>query len=131
MVPGSRYTRSRVSLHSVPASCDITSRYVHFPFCKDHLGITVFADARLIRVEFIPTVPHCSLSTLIGLAIRYKIQREFLLEIGWRLSVQVACDKHDHAEEINKQLADKERVMAALENPRLINIIESITSFRM
>ena len=25
----------------------------------------------LVRVEFVPTVPHCSLATLIGLCLRY------------------------------------------------------------
>lgn len=35
-------------------------------------GITV------IRVEFNPTVPHCSLATLIGLCIRVKLERHLL-----------------------------------------------------
>ena len=94
-------------------------------------GVTVLPDTRIIRVCFTPTVPHCSLSTLIGLAIRFKIEREFLLEAGWTLSIQVYPGTHNHAEEINRQLADKERVYAALENPRLINIIESMSSHRM
>lgn len=29
----------------------------------------------VLRVEYNPTVPHCSLATLIGLCIRIKIQR--------------------------------------------------------
>lgn len=29
----------------------------------------------VVRVEYNPTVPHCSLATLIGLCIRIKIQR--------------------------------------------------------
>lgn len=35
-------------------------------------GVTV------IRVEFNPTVPHCSLATLIGLCIRIKLERHLL-----------------------------------------------------
>lgn len=32
-------------------------------------------NVQVIRVEFNPTVPHCSLATLIGLCIRIKIER--------------------------------------------------------
>lgn len=32
----------------------------------------------VIRVEFNPTVPHCSLATLIGLCIRIKLERNLL-----------------------------------------------------
>ena len=32
----------------------------------------------VIRVEFNPTVPHCSLATLIGLCIRIKLERHLL-----------------------------------------------------
>ena len=35
-------------------------------------GVTV------IRVEFNPTVPHCSLATLIGLCIRVKLERHLV-----------------------------------------------------
>ena len=30
-----------------------------------------------IKIEFTPTVPHCHLTTLIGLCIRVKVEREF------------------------------------------------------
>lgn len=32
----------------------------------------------VIRVEFNPTVPHCSLATLIGLCIRVKLERHLV-----------------------------------------------------
>ena len=32
----------------------------------------------VIRVEFNPTVPHCSLATLIGLCIRVKLERHLM-----------------------------------------------------
>jgi len=91
----------------------------------------VSPELRFIRISFTPTVPHCSLSTIIGLAIRHKIDQEFLLEEGWKLSVKVSPGSHDKEVEINKQLSDKERVYAALENPKLIQIINSIIRCRM
>jgi metal-sulfur cluster biosynthetic enzyme len=33
-------------------------------------------DYYAIKVTFVPTVPHCSLATTIGLSIRYKLQQE-------------------------------------------------------
>lgn len=32
----------------------------------------------VIRIEFNPTVPHCSLATLIGLCIRVKLERHLV-----------------------------------------------------
>jgi hypothetical protein len=95
------------------------------------LGLRICSELCLIRIVFTPTVPHCSLSTLIGLAIRYKIETEFLVQIGWKILIEVSAGTHDQANEINRQLRDKERISAALENPRLIKMIESITSPRM
>lgn len=95
------------------------------------LGLRICTELCLIRIVFTPTVPHCSLSTLIGLAIRYKIETEFLVQIGWKILIEVSVGTHDQANEINRQLRDKERISAALENPRLIKMIESITSPRM
>jgi metal-sulfur cluster biosynthetic enzyme len=95
------------------------------------LGLRICTELCLIRIVFTPTVPHCSLSTLIGLAIRYKIETEFLVQIGWKILIEVSAGTHDQANEINRQLRDKERISAALENPRLIKMIESITSPRM
>jgi|LauGreDrversion4_2_1035121.scaffolds.fasta_scaffold11241_5 metal-sulfur cluster biosynthetic enzyme len=94
-------------------------------------GVCIHSELSLVRIQFTPTVPHCSLSTLIGLAIRYKIETEFLVQIGWKLLIQISPGSHEQASEINRQLSDKERVSAAFENPRLIKMIESITSHRM
>jgi metal-sulfur cluster biosynthetic enzyme len=33
-------------------------------------------DYYAVKVTFVPTVPHCSLATTIGLSIRYKLQQE-------------------------------------------------------
>lgn len=76
----------------------------------------------VVRVEFNPTVPHCSLATLIGLCIRVKIERNLTHNI--KLDIFIKKGAHSTEDEINKQINDKERVGAALENPNLKNLVE-------
>uniref|UniRef100_A0A674HEY3 Cytosolic iron-sulfur assembly component 2A n=1 Tax=Taeniopygia guttata TaxID=59729 RepID=A0A674HEY3_TAEGU len=66
-------------------------------------------DEYLVIIRFTPTVPHCSLATLIGLCLRIKLQR---------------CLPFRHKVQFNKQINDKERVAAAMENPNLREIVE-------
>lgn len=40
-----------------------------------------------------------------------------------QIKVDIAEGTHNTADEINKQLADKERVAAALENPALLKLV--------
>ncbi|XP_058796818.1 MIP18 family protein galla-1-like isoform X1 [Phymastichus coffea] len=79
-------------------------------------GITV------IRVEFNPTVPHCSLATLIGLCIRVKLERHLLAL--FKLDIYIKDGAHSTEQEINKQINDKERIAAAMENPNLRELVE-------
>uniref|UniRef100_A0A0K0CTD5 FtsJ domain-containing protein n=1 Tax=Angiostrongylus cantonensis TaxID=6313 RepID=A0A0K0CTD5_ANGCA len=69
--------------------------------------IKVYKDSKhtYVDVRFTPTIPHCSMATLIGLAIRVKLYRSLHPRIK---------------EAINRQLADKERVAAAMENTNLM-----------
>ena len=83
--------------------------------------ITIDNETNLIRVEFTPTIPNCSMATLIGLMISVKLQR--CLPSRYKIDVFIQNGKHDQETEINKQLNDKERVLAALENPGLINMV--------
>lgn len=76
----------------------------------------------IIRVEFNPTVPHCSLATLIGLCIRIKLERH-LLAI-FKLDIYIKKGAHSTEQEINKQINDKERIAAAMENPSLREVVE-------
>ncbi|MCL4144161.1 UNVERIFIED_CONTAM: hypothetical protein GTU68_026025, partial [Idotea baltica] len=87
-------------------------------FKVKHFG----SDKYLIDVEFVPTVPHCSLATLIGLCIRIKLERS--LPFKHKLFIHVAVGTHDSEGEVNKQINDKERVAAALENPNLLKLVE-------
>ena len=42
------------------------------------------------------------------------------------VEVKIKRDTHSQAEEVNKQLADKERVAAALENDNLMSILRNM-----
>ncbi|CAO1322093.1 unnamed protein product [Diamesa tonsa] len=88
-------------------------------FIKQPTDSNVF----VVRIEFNPTVPHCSLATLIGLCIRIKIMRSFAHNL--KLDIFIKKGSHNTEEEINKQINDKERVSAALENPNLQKLVEN------
>ena len=74
-----------------------------------------------IRIEFTPTVPHCHLATLIGLCIRVKVTREF--PDKHKMDILLKEGSHSTPDDINKQINDKERVAAALENESLKKIV--------
>ena len=71
------------------------------------------------RVFFTPTVSHCSMATLIGLCVRVQLLRA--LPSRFKVDVYVAPGSHASEHAVNKQLNDKERVAAALENPMLLD----------
>eukprot|EP01083_Nonionella_stella_P296072 1005931_1 len=54
-----------------------------------------------VCVEFRPTVPHCSLASLIGLSIREKLRRVLLRD---DLKINLAVEKGTHAQEDDKYL---------------------------
>ena len=72
-------------------------------------------------VFFTPTVPHCSMATLIGLSIRVKLLRS--LPPRFKVSVHISPGSHSSEFAVNKQLNDKERVAAALENSHLLKVV--------
>lgn len=74
-----------------------------------------------VRVIFTPTVEHCSMATLIGLCIRVKLLGT--LPARFKLDIFLAPGSHATEEAVNKQLNDKERVAAALENPSLLAMV--------
>lgn len=74
-----------------------------------------------IKINFTPTIPHCSMATLIGLSIRVRLIRA--LPARFKVTVEITPGSHSTEFAINKQLADKERVAAALENSTLIGVI--------
>lgn len=61
------------------------------------------------------------MATLIGLAIRVKLHRS--LPSRFKVKVSIEPGTHQSETAVNKQLDDKERVRAALENPHLLKIV--------
>jgi len=83
--------------------------------------ITVDDAAGRVRVEFTPTIPHCSMATLIGLCIRVRLLRS--LPDRFKVDINVRQGTHQSENAVNKQLNDKERVAAALENAHLLEVV--------
>ena len=79
---------------------------------------------RTVTVLLTPTIQHCSLATVIGLGVRVRL--EDALPPRFRVDVRIKEGTHDTAEEVNKQLADKERVAAALWNPTLQSFVKKM-----
>ncbi|XP_024639764.1 protein AE7 [Medicago truncatula] len=75
-----------------------------------------------VRVTFTPTVEHCSMATIIGLCLRVKLLRS--LPPRYKVDIRVAPGSHATEAAVNKQLNDKERVAAALENPNLVDMVD-------
>ncbi|KAL0297499.1 UNVERIFIED_CONTAM: protein AE7 [Sesamum radiatum] len=75
-----------------------------------------------VRVTFTPTVEHCSMATVIGLCLRVKLMRS--LPPRYKVDIRVAPGTHATEAAVNKQLNDKERVAAALENPNLVDMVD-------
>jgi len=85
--------------------------------------ISVDDDSGRVRVEFTPTVEHCSMATLIGLCIRVKLWKT--LPPRFKVDIALAPGSHATEDAVNKQLNDKERVAAALENPALVSMVNT------
>ncbi|KOX76436.1 hypothetical protein WN51_12117 [Melipona quadrifasciata] len=83
--------------------------------------IEIDNKANKVCVKFTPTIPHCSMATLIGLSIRVQLLR--VLPPRFKVSVEITPGTHMLEAAVNKQLADKERVAAALENNHLLEVI--------
>ncbi|MES1916264.1 MAG: hypothetical protein MHM6MM_008098 [Cercozoa sp. M6MM] len=78
-------------------------------------------------VYYVPTVPHCSLALLIGLCIRQKLCRNVLPHFSIKLQILIEEGTHQDAAAVNKQVGDKERCAAAMENPQLRRMVEKLT----
>jgi len=83
--------------------------------------VTVDDAGSRVKIEFTPTIPHCSMATLIGLCIRVKLLRT--LPARFKVDVIISPGTHVSESAINKQLADKERVAAAIENNSLLSVL--------
>jgi metal-sulfur cluster biosynthetic enzyme len=88
--------------------------------------ITVEATGKrhaTVTVQVKPTVPHCHLMTIIALSIRARLHFTLPVTTFWKVQLIVPHASHLQAEEIERQVNDKERVAAAMENPTVMNEI--------
>ncbi|KAL6224643.1 hypothetical protein ACLB2K_003498 [Fragaria x ananassa] len=85
-------------------------------------SITVDDKLGRILITFTPTIQHCSMATVIGLCLRVKLKQCF--PPHYKVDIKVSPGSHANEESVNKQLNDKERVAAALENPNLRQLVD-------
>ncbi|CAG8477188.1 10332_t:CDS:2 [Diversispora eburnea] len=88
--------------------------------------VTVNDKDNRVSIEFTPTIPHCSMATLIGLCIRVRLLRS--LPERFKVDIMVRKGTHQSEQAVNKQLNDKERVAAALENTHLLEVVNQCLS---
>ncbi|KAK6982718.1 mitotic spindle-associated MMXD complex subunit MIP18 [Biomphalaria glabrata] len=88
--------------------------------------VKVDDNANTVHIYFTPTIPHCSMATLIGLSIQVKLLRS--LPSRFKVDIEITPGTHDSEIAVNKQLADKERVAAALENSHLLDVVNQCLS---
>uniref|UniRef100_A0A8C5KXN3 Cytosolic iron-sulfur assembly component 2B n=1 Tax=Jaculus jaculus TaxID=51337 RepID=A0A8C5KXN3_JACJA len=130
----------------VPDSIDAQSPFLHLthlirsindpehPLTLEELNVVeqvrvqVSDPESTVAVAFTPTIPHCSMATLIGLSIKVKLLRS--LPQRFKMDVHITPGTHASEHAVNKQLADKERVAAALENTHLLEVVNQCLSAR-
>ncbi|XP_075499458.1 protein AE7-like 1, partial [Primulina tabacum] len=104
-------------------------RDTEHPYSLEQLSVlseeSTTVDEKLgrILITFTPTIQHCSMATAIGLCLREKLKDCFPPHFKVLLDIKVAPGSHANEESVNKQLNDKERVAAALENPNLRQLV--------
>uniref|UniRef100_G3UFW3 Cytosolic iron-sulfur assembly component 2B n=1 Tax=Loxodonta africana TaxID=9785 RepID=G3UFW3_LOXAF len=94
----------------------------------EQVRVQVSDPESTVAVAFTPTIPHCSMATLIGLSIKVKLLRS--LPQRFKMDVHITPGTHASEHAVNKQLADKERVAAALENTHLLEVVNQCLSAR-
>ncbi|KAI5816765.1 hypothetical protein BZA77DRAFT_280230 [Pyronema omphalodes] len=89
----------------------------------DHIWITDDSNGltKTVRLEFTPTITHCHLATVIGLGLVVRLRQS--LPPKYRIDVRCREGTHTTDAQLNKQLADKERVLSALENETLMGLV--------
>ncbi|KAF2132969.1 hypothetical protein P153DRAFT_373612 [Dothidotthia symphoricarpi CBS 119687] len=88
--------------------------------------VSPLSNISTVLVEVTPTITHCSLATVIGLGVRVRLEQA--LPPRFRVDVRIKKGTHSTDEAVNKQLGDKERVAAALENGTLMGVLRKMLS---
>lgn len=90
-------------------------------------NIHVDNKEKIVTVYFTPTIPNCSLALLIGLMINIKLK--FSLSNIYKTNILIYPGTHNSEQTVNKQLNDKERIAASIENVHLLNVIKSSINY--
>jgi len=106
------------------------------PLSLGSLGVVTLDDIAIIpptsprsristvTVLITPTTSACSLTTVIGLGVKVRLVNA--LPPRFRVDVRIKEGTSRTADEVNKQLGDKERVAAAMENRSLVNVVNTM-----
>uniref|UniRef100_A0A1E1WWJ6 MIP18 family-like domain-containing protein n=1 Tax=Amblyomma aureolatum TaxID=187763 RepID=A0A1E1WWJ6_9ACAR len=96
--------------------------------CEEEIHVSVGKDAySYVSVTLIPTVPHCHLAAIIGLCVRTKLEEN--LPDNFKLDIFIKEGSHTTAAELTKQINDKERVAAAMENKNIRDMVCNCVSY--
>lgn len=108
------------------------------PLSLGSLGVVTLSDIKIlppssprskistITVLITPTTSACSLTTVIGLGVKVRLMQA--LPPRFRIDVRIKEGTSNTADEVNKQLGDKERVAAAMENRNLVQVVNQMLS---
>ena len=83
-----------------------------------------------VKIVWVPTTPTCGFALNIALCIRAKLDREFSQRVWAKVDIEVQEGKHDNKKAIDRQVNDKERVSAAMENEAVRGAIEDLIKER-
>lgn len=106
------------------------------PLSLGSLGVVTLDDIKItpptsprsrittVTVLITPTTTACSLTTVIGLGVKVRLVEA--LPPRFRIDVRIKEGTSRTADEVNKQLGDKERVAAAMENRSLVSVVNNM-----
>jgi len=97
---------------------------VNLPDIHIQPAASAASPIQTVLVEITPTITHCSLATVIGLGVRVRLEQA--LPPRFRVDVRIKEGTHSTGDQVNKQLGDKERVAAALENGTLMGVLRKM-----
>ncbi|XP_077514558.1 cytosolic iron-sulfur assembly component galla-1 isoform X1 [Amblyomma americanum] len=96
--------------------------------CEEEIRVSVEKSAySYVSVTLIPTVSHCHLAAIIGLCVRAKLEEN--LPYNFKLDIFIKEGSHTTAAELTKQINDKERVAAAMENKNIRDMVCNCVSY--
>jgi hypothetical protein len=81
-----------------------------------------------VQVVLKPTVPHCHLMLLICLCVRVRLFETLPVTTNWKVDITLVEGSHNQQAELQKQINDKERVAAAMENFLLMKEVQKLVN---